>query len=390
MTKTHHTQKILVVGCGPTGMLAAIYFSKLGFEVTLVGILPQIEDNRTTALMVKAIDFLKELDLWKGLKLHAAPLRYLRLVDGTDSLIRSPTIRFKASEIKKGAFGYNIPNKILNNTLLKNLQNVKHIEAKIKDIMLDNVISCCLDNNEVIKTDIIIAADGKNSLIRQLLNIKTKEIKHNQAALISKFSHELPHEDTSTEIHTNSGPFTQVPLLENNSSLIWTVHKNKVENICKLSKNELNKQIEVKLNYILGKINLTQDIQIWNLSSSIAEIFAKDNIFLIGEAAHSFPPIGAQGLNLSIRDIQDCGEALMKNSQNSCALYNKSRSEDINSRSFVVNKLNQSLIYNNIIWQLIRAGSLETIRKFKPLRKLFIKEGIEPSKFILKLTRLLL
>lgn len=380
----------LVVGCGPVGMLTAIALSELGLETIIIGHKPKQDDQRTTAVMLAAVKFLKKLHLWEDLKENAASLSTMRLVDGTNRLLRSPTVTFKSTEIGKAAFGYNIENKFLNEVLLKKIAKIKHIEANVTKVTYGDNITCHLDNNEEIKTNLLFAADGKNSTLRKSLNIRANIKNYDQVSLVLKFLHEFEHQNISTEIHTPFGPFTQVPLPGKNSSLIWTVNKSEAERIKNLPIEKLNILIEQKLNHSLGKINIQGSVQSWQLSSSIAKTFAKNGVILLGETAHSFPPIGAQGLNLSIRDIEDICKILSSNTKDICQTYNELRIPDVKTRALAVNSLNQSLISNSFGWQILRSAGFTSLKNFAPLRKFFIKEGMSPSEFILKFTRLFL
>ncbi|WP_207211421.1 FAD-dependent monooxygenase, partial [Rhodoplanes serenus] len=120
---------------------------------------------------------------------------------------------------------------------------------------------------------------------------------------VLNFGHELPHQDVSTEFHTEAGPFTQVPLPGNRSSLVWVQKPRDAEVTLKLAPNVLSRTIEDRLQSILGKVTAEGIPQSFPLSGMAARRFGKGRTMLVGEAAHAFPPIGAQGLNLSLRDV---------------------------------------------------------------------------------------
>src|SRR5699024_7871822 len=135
------------------------------------------------------------------------------------------------------AFGYNIENKKINEILENALSEIKHIEANVKTIENN---SCILNNGQIIKSDLILAADGKDSVVRKALKIEINKQIYPQTALVLKFAHEYEHNNICTEIHNSTGPFTQVPLLGKYSSLIWTVNKTEEVSLKKLSISELN------------------------------------------------------------------------------------------------------------------------------------------------------
>ncbi len=130
MTSTK-TDPIIVAGAGHVGLIAAIALAQSFDNVISLGVLPEGSDKRTTALMVPAIKFLEKIGLWESIEPHAAPIATMRILDGTNRLIRSPAVTFEASEIDEPAFGYNIPNVTLTSVLSDALKNskVKHVAA---------------------------------------------------------------------------------------------------------------------------------------------------------------------------------------------------------------------------------------------------------------------
>ena len=380
--------EITVVGCGPAGMLAALALANKGIKIALVGDFPNT-DERTTALMLPAINFLKELNLWDSMLNAAAPLKKMLIIDGTYRLFRSPNICFTSDEINEKTFGYNIANNTLNQVLAKAItkcDKITHIPMNLNDYIFDKDAIHCVLESKKISAKLVVAADGKNSISRNFLGIEPKVIEHKQTAVILNFEHQYAHKDTCIEIHTKHGPFTQVPLPGNNSSLIWTVSNEEVPTIQSSLIEDIENIIEKNLNYSLGKISISTQIKYWPLSSYIVNPVAKDNIILIGEAAHSFPPIGAPGLNLSIRDIIDLLKILKTHNMDKiCDAYNKARKPDVTFRVNFINALNESLISNKVNWQLLRLAFLSTLKSAPLLKKIFMKEGMAPSSNLLEI-----
>jgi len=155
-----------------------------------------------------------------------------------------------------------------------------------------------------LRAPLIVAADGQRSLCRSAAGIKTDTRDYPQVALTVSFAHSRPHRDTSTEFHTTSGPFTVVPLLGNRSSLVWVLDPIDAETIAALDDAALSQEIERRSHSILGKVTLEPGRGLFPLHVATARPFAAKRIALIGEAAHVIPPIGAQGLNLGLRDCR--------------------------------------------------------------------------------------
>jgi 2-octaprenyl-6-methoxyphenol hydroxylase len=112
--------------------------------------------------------------------------------------------------------------------------------------------------------------------------------------------------------------------------------------------------------------------------------FGRNRIALVGEAAHVFPPIGAQGLNLGIRDIEDLVSAVAldrKDPGSNSVLwrYDARRRPDIMARSAAVNMLNMSLLSDFLPAQLLRSAGLSVIGNLSPVRSFFMREGMRPG-----------
>ncbi len=226
MDQVPHSQ-IIVAGAGPAGMIAALAFHNAGFGVTIVGPSARGRDRRTTALMMPSLGVLKEFGLFDEVVEHSAPLRTMRIIDATSRLVRSPPVTFRASEIGEEAFGYNVPNEHLFGCLNAALQARPAIhwrDSLVADWRLsDTEAAATLDDGDEIVAQLVVAADGKASPARQAAGIRTHQHRHAQSALVLNFAHGREHGNISTEFHTETGPFTQVPLPGRRSSLVWVV-----------------------------------------------------------------------------------------------------------------------------------------------------------------------
>jgi len=377
-----------VIGCGPAGQLAALELASHGLKTLLIGPQNKGQNTRTTALMMPSIAFLERHNLWNAEKMEAAPLRVMRIIDGTNRLIRSPAVEFPASEIGEYAFAYNLPNTALNAALAEAVaacSNIQRMECLAESYHLfADQAEIILSDGRAVKTQLIAAADGRNSLARQTAGIGVHRWSYPQTALTLTFSHEFPHNFISTEFHTETGPFTQVPLIGNRSALIWTMCPDKAGKILGLGKKALGQKIEARMASLLGKAEIETMPEAWPMGGMIAKSFADKRVVILGESAHLFPPIGAQGLNLTIRDVEALGEAVSLNLTD-CGSgivlnrYNKHRRLDILLRTGFVHGLNRALLSNFLPVQFIRSAGLELLREHSMLRNLFMREGMRPG-----------
>ena len=389
---------IAVIGAGPAGMISALAAAQKGYSSYLIGPKTNSNDLRTTALMMPAIKILDSLGIWKNLQDKAAALSTMRIVDGTKRLIRSPVVSFHSSEIGEIAFGYNMPNVALNNAIneaVTGCKLIKRLDVPAKSIVhSDDHVTITLEDNSHVDAQLLIAADGRNSKARIAAGIDCRQWNYPQTAVILSFSHEFPHNNISTEFHTEDGPFTQVPLPGKKSSLVWVLNPERANRILGLGPEGLASAIEERMQAMLGKVTVITPAQAWPLSGIVPKSFADKRTILVGEAAHVFPPIGAQGLNLGIRDAINMVKAIESDSKDPGSEqvmenYNKYRKADIWVRTGSVHALNKALLSDMLPVQFVRSAGLELLRNFAPLRNIFMREGMYPGNGLRALAKVL-
>ncbi|MDR7027614.1 UbiH/UbiF family hydroxylase [Rhizobium rosettiformans] len=393
-----HEFDIAVIGAGPAGQIAAIAMARGGRRVALVGPEPDGSDRRTTALMDQSLAMMERLGLGQDLKAQAAPLAVMQIVDGTKRLLRAPTVAFRSAEISLDAFGYNIPNSALVSALAaavaaEPLITRKAVAAETIHIGTD-AVTIGFDCGEVLTAAFAIGADGRRSKTRDSAGVGVKTWSYPQTAVVMNFAHTLPHQNISTEFHTESGPFTQVPLPGLRSSLVWVVTPQEADRLTSLSTEQLSAEVEARMQSMLGKVKVEDGVQAWPLSGMTARQYGKGRSAFIGEAGHAFPPIGAQGLNLSLRDIAALEDILIDRGSTAIAAdsgdrFDRKRRLDIASRTASVDLLNRSLLSGLLPVQMFRAAGLQVLASVPPLRNLVMQEGVAPGRGLKNLPSLL-
>jgi len=379
---------IAVIGGGLAGSVAALAAAAEGWRVAFIAPPPPRQDGRTTALLSESIELLIRLGIWEHVSPVSAPLRTMRILDGTKRLFRAPPVSFRSSEIDLDAFGYNIPNQPLFDVLQEATRKSGLIDRfespMVSADQSDETVNLTLADGTLVKAYSALAADGRGSKLREAIGIKVKTWSYPQTALVMNFAHSIGHADTSTEFHTEQGPFTQVPLPGNHSSLVWAVKPEDVDAILALPREALNTEVETRMRSILGAVEVEGTVQAWPLSSLIADSFGKGRTMLVGETGHAFPPIGAQGLNLGLRDIMQAIQSIVDaggphNAPQAVLAFNRLRRTDVTSRTAGVDLLNRALLNSFLPVQVLRAGGLAALSAIPPLRLLAMREGMTPG-----------
>jgi 2-octaprenyl-6-methoxyphenol hydroxylase len=393
------TIEVAVVGGGPAGLTAAIALASGGVETALITLPARPSDNRTTALLASSVTALETLGVWQDCRDQAAPLRAIRLVDDTARLLRAPEVLFAAAELRLDAFGHNIENRFLLAALeacARALPSLMVIEDEAEAVAIDDEhVTIRLKQGEPVVARLAIGADGKRSLCRKAAGIATDRRRYGESALTFNLAHRRPHQDISTEFHTERGPFTLVPLPGLRSSLVLVTDAGEAERIAALSGDDLAQEIERRSHSILGKIDLEAGHGLFPLSVERARRFAERRVALVGEAAHLLPPIGAQGLNLGLRDAAAIAQLVVAahragadvGASDLLARYDAARRMDVRSRTLAVDFLHRSLLSDFLPMQGARGLALYLLDRIGPLRRAMMREGVAPATAPLQLMR---
>ncbi|WP_457941389.1 UbiH/UbiF family hydroxylase [Mesorhizobium sp. 10J20-29] len=382
------SKRVIVAGTGPVGLIAALSLARQGIEVVLAGPETGPEDGRTTALMRPALSLLDRIGVLAALEEKAAPLKVMRIVDATARLVRSPVVTFRASEIDEDYFGLNIPNSALNAALASAVASQPAIDRRPELVdgwtLGPDGVTASFKGGSSVEAALAVAADGRMSKAREAAGITVSARSYPQSALVLNFAHTRDHAFTSTEFHTETGPFTQVPLPGNRSSLVWVLKPETAAELADLDDQTLSRRVEDRMQSMLGRVTVEGRRQIYPLGATLPRRFAQNRVALVGEAAHVFPPIGAQGLNLGIRDVVDLTDIVGKTSVDIggravLEAYDRKRRPDILARTGAVKLLNMSLLSDMLPAQLARSAGLGMIGAFAPLRALFMREGLHPG-----------
>jgi 2-octaprenyl-6-methoxyphenol hydroxylase len=382
------TVEAAVIGGGPAGLVSALALTAAGIDTLIIAPSPQ-EDFRTTAFLAGSVTALSTLGVWEACRPHAAPLAAIRIVDDTRRLWRAPEVYFTAVEIGLDAFGHNIENRYLIAALQGRAAelNIPRISARALAVVPDrDQVAVSFADGEA-RARLVVGADGQRSLCRAAAGIGSHRHTYPQTALTLNLAHARPHHDTATEFHTETGPFTLVPLPGRRSSLVCVLDPQRAAQMVAMSDAELARELERRAHSLFGKISVEPGRGIFPLAVETARSVASNRIALVGEAAHVVPPIGAQGLNLGLRDAATLAEiaadahrqSLDIGSPGVLARYERQRRADVTSRRIAIDLLNRSLLTDFLPVHGARALSLFLVDRVGPLRRALMREGVSPA-----------
>ncbi len=381
---------IAVVGAGPSGLTAAITIAEAGFRTALIAPTAP-DDHRTTALLGGSVTLMERLDILEAIAQSGASMHTMRLIDDTGRLIRAPEVNFRSQEIGREVFGYNIHNRDLIRILNERASRcptLTRIDARVETSeSVDDAMRLGLSAGADITVQLAVAADGARSRLRDDAGIKLKTWDYPQSAIVFDVAHARPHGGISVEFHTKSGPFVLVPLPGNMSSVVLVETPEVAERLKDLGDAELAAEVERRSHSIFGKITVTTQRQLFPLGGATARVFGQNRVALIGEAGHRFPPIGAQGLNLSFRDVGTLTECLVDARRKGADIggdallsaYDRARRVDITTRTIGVDLMDRALLADDLPSQAVRSLGLFLAGRVAPLRQLMMREGLAPT-----------
>ena len=392
------TTDILVSGGGIAGLTAAAAFGAAGFSVICVDPEPPVtseaaagSDLRTTAFLQPSVPVLQAAGLWDRLEPFAAPLQVMRIVDAGGPTPDPRIVKdFDASDISDQPFGWNLPNWLLRREMAARLAEMPNVTfrpgtATTRLLTRESKALVTLSDGSTVAARMVAAADGRNSTMREALGIPVKTLRYGQKALAFAVTHPIPHGNVSTEIHRSGGPFTLVPLPDRegvpSSAIVWMETGPEVARLAALPVAEFEAAINTRSCHILGPLTLASRRTAWPIISQIAERMAGERTALLAEAAHVVPPIGAQGLNMSLADLRVLLDLAAQDpsdlgSRKMLDAYHHARHREVQLRVTGIDALNRASMMGAPALRNLRAGLLDTLYSIAPLRRTMMRAGL--------------
>ncbi|TMV09504.1 UbiH/UbiF family hydroxylase [Ruegeria sediminis] len=389
---------ILVSGGGIAGLTAAAAFGAAGFDVVCVDPAPPVterdaegSDLRTTAFLQPARGLLEQCGLWARLAEHAAPLQIMRIVDAGGEVPEPRVVRdFNAADISEQPFGWNLPNWLLRREMVARLAELPNVDFRPGTATTGLFTRTAearvgLSDGSRIRCKLVIAADGRNSPMREAAGIGVHTTRYGQKALAFAVTHPIAHDNVSTEIHRSGGPCTLVPLPDwqgsPSSAVVWMERGPRAVELLNMDAGAFEAAMTERSCGLFGPLKLASRRTIWPIISQSAERLSGERIALMAEAAHVVPPIGAQGLNMSLGDLRTLlelaqarpdglGDAAMLDA------YHKARHTEIELRVRGIDLLNRASMVEARPLRDARAMGLSALYSLAPVRKTLMQMGL--------------
>ncbi|WP_372571074.1 UbiH/UbiF family hydroxylase [Ruegeria jejuensis] len=392
------TCDILISGGGIAGLTAAVAFGTAGFDVICVDPTPPVterdaagSDMRTTAFLQPAQALLEHCGLWARLSGHAAPLQIMRIVDAGGEVSEPRIIRdFDAADISDQPFGWNLPNWLLRREMIARLNELPNVDFRPGTgtttlFTRTSEARVGLSDGSRVRCKLVIAADGRNSPMREAAGIDVKTTRYGQKALAFAVTHPKPHDNVSTEIHRSGGPFTMVPLPDwqgsPSSAIVWMERGPVAQDLLAMPDEAFEAAMSKRSCGLLGDLKLASRRTIWPIISQSAARLSGERIALMAEAAHVVPPIGAQGLNMSLNDLRsllDLAEAHRDDLGSAAMLeaYHKARFRDVELRVTGIDLLNRASMVEAQPLRDARAMGLDALYALPAVRRTLMQMGL--------------
>ena len=390
------TTDILISGGGVAGLTAAAAFGSAGFSVLCIEPTPPVTDAtapgadlRTTAFLTPSIAVLQAAGLWQGLAPQAAALQVMRIVDAGGALQEPRQVKdFDASEVSDQPFGWNLPNWLLRREMLARFAELPNVTLRTGVstsalVTREDEALVTLSDGAQIAAKLVIAADGRDSTMRKAAGIGVKTFRYGQKALTFAVTHLVPHQNVSTEIHRSGGPFTLVPLPDVDgkpaSAVVWMERGPEAQRLFALPQSQFEDEINARSCLILGPLKLASKRMVWPMIAQLAQSMAGQRVALMAEAAHVVPPIGAQGLNMSLADLAcllDLAQTQPLGSAQMLQTYPRRRHAEVTARVLGIDALNRASMAQAPVLRDLRAAGLNLLHGIAPLRRSLMRAGL--------------
>ena len=304
---------IVIAGGGMIGTSLALALAPLGLRIAVVeavarkGVEQPSFDDRTTALSRSTQRMFEAMGLWQEIVSASTPIRSIHVSDQG----RFGFSHIDAAEQGVEALGYVVINRVLGRVLQTALQDCKNVElvcpARIVDVELDGDKASAIveagTNKRTLVAQLLVAADGTDSQVREMMGISALKSDYGQRAVIGNLLPEKNIEYRAFERFTAQGPLALLPVADDRAGFVWTVAEDDAERVMALDDASFLSELQAAFGYRLGSLSQLGKRACYPLTLSKAMRLTTTRGVLVGNAAHGLHPVAAQGFNLGMRDV---------------------------------------------------------------------------------------
>jgi 2-octaprenyl-6-methoxyphenol hydroxylase len=386
---------VTILGAGPNGlaMALALASNKLArpLAVTLVDARDPRDipaDTRGTAVTAATQNMFKALGVWQALAPQSAEMRHVLVTDGNGGHACRPSLlNFSADASEKSAAAL-VENGDLVKALLEEmlLSPAISIVAGFKFAALHlkpGHVSICTEDGRTAESRLLIAADGRNSRVREVLAISVARKDYGQTALSFAIRHTLPHDDTAEEHFSSDGVFAVLPLKGNRSSIVWGTSPEEATRLMALSDEAFDDELKIRMGNRLGTVKLDGRRGSYPLVRQMADRFVGERVALVGDAAHAIHPLAGLGLNLGFKDAAVLADVIAQAVSRgedfggtACLeRYEKARRADVQFTSMAMDGMNALFVNNNPVLKLMRNFGLRAVDQLAPMKTALMQQA---------------
>ena len=399
------TADICVMGAGPVGGSLACRLAAAGIRTVVVdrAALPPMEhpafDGRAYAISAGSRGLLDAAGLWAKLPEPAQPIHEIRVSDGKVGRPASRLfLHFDHRELDAGPFGWMVEARGLRvalNAHMRTLPSLRVLAPATAQVdRRDDGVSVRIDGGPEIACRLVIAAEGRQSPLREQAGIPVTRLPYDQTGMVCAISHEHPHHGIALEHFLPAGPFALLPMAPsadalaggapNVSAIVWTDRNATAARMMALDDARFQREIARRLGDHLGAIEVVGRRWSYPLSAMLAHRYVDTRLALAGDAAHGIHPIAGQGLNLGFRDAIVLADLLIEaveagqdpGSPALLARYQRARRPDNLLMLGMTDGLDRLFSSDNRLLRLARDAGIAAVHRLPPLKRLFMRQAM--------------
>jgi 2-octaprenylphenol hydroxylase len=325
------TFDIAIVGAGIAGSALAAALAGRGLAIALVEAQPLVRpelpesldigafDPRVSALTPRSRQLLQDLGAWQAVEgYRCCPYRHMSVwdADGTGG------IEFDCGDVNAAALGYIVENRALVSALLERVQAAADITAfggvGLQACSRDGATRAMqlqLANGATLRADLLVAADGAMSRVREMLDFRTREWNYGHRAIVGTVQVEHPHEETAWQRFLPSGPLAFLPLPgspgRHYCSIVWSLREELVDDLLALDDTAFCAELGAAFEHRLGAVQACSTRFAFPLRQRHAVDYVQPGVALVADAAHTIHPLAGQGINLGLQDVAVLAEEIV-------------------------------------------------------------------------------